>query len=451
MDYRIDVQNPFLSALQGYQQGVQILAQEQAIQQKQAAFDQQKQMQADLSAFAQKSNKTAEDYRRLMTMYPEITQQINMDLSRYNEAQRENKINQLLPVYAALKTKNVDQAKNLIDEYKAAAENSGDTQQAKMLDILKQQIEIEPTGALTSSRLFLYGAMGEDAFLRMDENTRAGNETVARSEILPDGTTIMSTSLGNIIVRSASGETLTGKAAQDAILKARQYGVDLENLKTSAREKGKLDIQNELKAMIEEKVSEAKAKGKGKEDLATDIINRGYSASETLPTLNRSLELLDSVKTSPFANVVRRSKALFGVEGANEGELSYNLSMSVLQQLRPIFGAAFTAKEGESLTKISQGFGKSTDVNKRLIRQIKNLATNSAKRAIIRAERRGDKDTADEIRQMMSQVLPEAEQQPSTVEQTAPAEQTATNPKTGQKIVFRNGQWLDMATGQPIK
>jgi hypothetical protein len=104
-----------------------------------------------------------------MTQYPEISKQINQSLSMYNEEQRQNKIDQLLPVYAALRSNNIDQAKSLIDEYRIAAENSGDSQQAKTLDLLKQQIDIEPKGALTSSRLFLYGAMGEDAFLKMDD------------------------------------------------------------------------------------------------------------------------------------------------------------------------------------------------------------------------------------------------------------------------------------------
>ena len=407
VDYRIDFQNPFIAGLQGFQAAQQMTLQQQQIQQQRQAQQRQAQMQQDLADFSSIQGKSPEDYRRMMMKYPELSKQIEQSMSMYNDEQRQNKINQLLPVYAALKSDNVDQAKGLIDEYQLAAENTGDSQQAKTLELLKQQIDIEPKGALTSSRLFLYGAMGEDAFLKMDQATRPGNEIVSKSDILSDGTTIMATSLGNIVVKNAQGQTLTGQAAADAIQKARQYGIDLEEKKTSAREEGKLTIQNELKAMIEEKVAEAKAKGKGKEDLATDIINRGYSAAETLPTLNRSIELLESVKTGPFENAVRRAKGLFGVEGGDEGELSYNLSMAVLQQLKPIFGAAFTAREGESLMKISQGFGKSPEVNKRLIRQIKNLATNSAKRAIRRAERREDYETAEEIRDLMGQMLAE--------------------------------------------
>jgi glycerol-3-phosphate cytidylyltransferase-like family protein len=407
MDYRIDIQNPFMAGLQGFQAAQQMTLQQQQLQQQRSAQQRQAQMQKDLADFSAKQGKQPEDYRRMMTQYPEISKQINQSLSMYNEEQRQNKIDQLLPVYAALRSNNVDQAKGLIDEYRIAAENSGDSQQAKTLDLLKQQMDIEPKGALTSSRLFLYGAMGENAFLKMDQATKPGNEIVSKSDILPDGTTIMATSLGNLIVKNAQGQTLTGQDAADAIRNARKFGIDLEEKKTAAREEGKLSIQNELKAMVEEKVSEAKARGKGTEDLATDIINRGYSAAETLPTLNRGIELLESVKTGPFENVVRRAKGLFGVEGGDEGELSYNLSMSVLQQLRPIFGAAFTAREGESLMKISQGFGKSPEVNKRLLKQIKNLATNAAKRAILRANRRGDTDTAEEIRSLMGEMLGE--------------------------------------------
>lgn len=425
-DYSIDFQNPFIAGLKGFQAVQQMSLQQQQIQAQRQAQQRQGQMQRDLADFSARQGKTPEDYRRIMMKYPELSKQIQQNLSMYSEEQRQNKINQLLPVYAALKSDNVDQAKSLIDEYRVAAANSGDSQQAKTLELLNQQIDIEPKGALTSSRLFLYGAMGEDAFLKMDEATRPGNETVSKSDILPDGTTIMATSLGNLIVKNAQGETLTGPAAAEAIKKAKEYGIDIEEKKTSAREQGKLTIQNELKALIEEKVAEAKAKGKGKEELATDIINRGYSAAETLPTLNRSLELLATTRTGPFENVVRRAKGLFGVEGGNEGELSYNLSMSVLQQLKPIFGAAFTAREGESLMKISQGFGKSYDVNVRLLKQVKNLAVNSAKRAIRRAEKRGDTDTAEDIRRLMGEMLGEETPTPTgTEQQTTPLTQQA--------------------------
>jgi hypothetical protein len=168
MDYRIDIQNPFMAGLQGFQAAQQMTLQQQQLQQQRAAQQRQAQMQQDLADFSAKQGKQPEDYRRMMTQYPEISKQINQSLSMYNEEQRQNKINQLLPVYAALRSNNVDQAKGLIDEYRIAAENSGDSQQAKTLDLLKQQIDIEPKGALTSSRLFLYGAMGEDAFLKMD-------------------------------------------------------------------------------------------------------------------------------------------------------------------------------------------------------------------------------------------------------------------------------------------
>ena len=141
----------------------------------------------------------------------------------------------------------------------------------------------------------------------------------------------------------------------------------------------------------------ARTQATGSEERAQGIINQGQDAANSTAVLRRSLALLDRVATGGFNRVALATKKLFGVEGGDEGELSANLGKAVLSQLRATFGAAFTAKEGESLKQIEAGFGSSVDTNKRLLNNALAIAENSAQKAIRRAELRGDYETADEI------------------------------------------------------
>lgn len=144
-------------------------------------------------------------------------------------------------------------------------------------------------------------------------------------------------------------------------------------------------------------IAAARTQGTEQEGRAQNIITEGLAAADSTAVIRRSLELLDRVETGGFNRVALASKKLFGVEGADEGELSANLGKAVLAQLRQTFGAAFTAQEGESLKAIEAGFSSSVETNKRLLNNALTIAERSAQRAIRRAEIRGDYETSDEI------------------------------------------------------
>jgi hypothetical protein len=159
----------------------------------------------------------------------------------------------------------------------------------------------------------------------------------------------------------------------------------------------------------EGEIAAQRAQATGSEERAQDVINKGMDAANSTAVLRRSLELLNRVETGGFNRVSLAAKKLFGVEGGDEGELSANLGKAVLSQLRATFGAAFTAKEGESLKQIEAGFGSSVDTNKRLLNNALTIAEESAKKAIRRAELRGDFETADEIEEALQFNLAEIE------------------------------------------
>lgn len=140
----------------------------------------------------------------------------------------------------------------------------------------------------------------------------------------------------------------------------------------------------------------------GEESRASTLIKEGVSAAQSTATLRRGIELLGMVKTGGFAAAAQKAKNIFGIESANEGELSNSLSKAVLSQLRETFGAAFTAQEGRQLTNIEAKFGKSVEANKRLLAQALKIAERKAKRARAAALKRGDQATVNDIDDLLT-------------------------------------------------
>lgn len=126
-------------------------------------------------------------------------------------------------------------------------------------------------------------------------------------------------------------------------------------------------------------------------------INEGIEAVKGIPLLRRGLALLERVETGGFDAAALRARQLFGIEGADEGELTANLGKAVLAQLKPLFGAAFTKEEGDRLIGISAGFNKSPANNKRLLRQALLVFQNAADRGLSSAKKLGDIDSQQDI------------------------------------------------------
>jgi hypothetical protein len=154
--------------------------------------------------------------------------------------------------------------------------------------------------------------------------------------------------------------------------------------KETAEEKRAADVV----AAGEKKTAEEEAKKR--EAREQGFIDRGIAAADSTANVRRSIALLDEVETGGIDAVATRIRSIFGVEGADEGELSANLGKAVLSQLRETFGAQFTAAEGERLERIEAGFGRSPATNKRLLNNVLTLMERLAKRGMSAAEDRRD-------------------------------------------------------------
>ena len=170
----------------------------------------------------------------------------------------------------------------------------------------------------------------------------------------------------------------------------------------------------EYRADVAAREQEAKEKKKGEYTRWNTQMDEGLKAADGIPILRRSLTLLNNgVKTGGWDSIKLKVSNAFGVTGEDEAELSANLGRAVLSQLRSIFGAAFTEREGARLEFIEANFGKSTKGNIRLLEQLEKLAIREAERGIQAAESAGDKVRAKQIRESMDfSVEPDQDQKP---------------------------------------
>ena len=208
---------------------------------------------------------------------------------------------------------------------------------------------------------------------------RAG---VQSSQILPDGTVHMVMSDGSTRTVAPDGNEVGGGDASGAIRSAQEYGVDLQRRRAEGRSAGS-------------------ATGKGNTERLQTTVNEGVHSAKGMAILRRSIALLDEVKTGGIDAALMRAKSMFGIEAANEAELSANLGRTVLSQLRSVFGAQFTEREGARLEKIEASFGKSIEGNKRLLRQTLRMAEREAKRALDAAIELKDFHAAADIQALM--------------------------------------------------
>lgn len=163
----------------------------------------------------------------------------------------------------------------------------------------------------------------------------------------------------------------------------------------------------------------AEVTGKGKAARQQVHINKGIIAADNMVSLKRVQLLLLTEKTGGFHAMSLKAKQLFGIESANEAELSNKLGKAVLAQLKTIFGTAFSEGEGRLLQDMEAGYGKSTEGNKRLIERSIIATEKRAMRGIKAAESAGDLEAADIIRKGLIFTLePEEETKKEGEEET---------------------------------
>lgn len=136
------------------------------------------------------------------------------------------------------------------------------------------------------------------------------------------------------------------------------------------------------------------------------IITDSLDAAKSVPNLKASLVLLNGiVDTGGFAGIGLRLRNTLGIGSGDEAELAYNLRKNVLQALKPTFGAAFTAREGDLLREIEASEDKSTEGNIRLLNNLLKAIEIDVEMGRARAIEQGDSATVRDLDAFMSAQL----------------------------------------------
>ncbi len=100
------------------------------------------------------------------------------------------------------------------------------------------------------------------------------------------------------------------------------------HLKIKRGEKPSLDEKlkyEESKAGIKEDSAISTARKKSANERRQGYIDSGVTSADNLQSVNRSLDLLNSIKTGGIDNALIRARQTLGIESADEAELSYEL------------------------------------------------------------------------------------------------------------------------------
>ena len=249
--------------------------------------------------------------------------------------------------------------RKLLDLY-----NSGGAQ--VVMDALRGTVEIGITTTDSKGNAFLSDPLGRqlkqaqlDSLIDPAKNK---NFSVQSSEIFSDGSILTVGKGGGRNVINAEGVELKGKDAKAHFAKIKKNEI------AHKRELKKLEVDAAL--------SKERAKGlvaREKED-----ISNGVSAAQSIPVLMRADKLLDMVGTGKPQEALLWGKKMLGIESGDSAELENLLGKAIVKQLKPIFGGSFSVGEGDWLKSMSADWGRSTEGNRRLVRQGLALANKRA-------------------------------------------------------------------------
>jgi hypothetical protein len=388
-----------------------------------AAQQKQQALNESIANLNEIENPTAAEYTKVTSLLPkEQADSLRANWELRSKEYQANLLQSAGQTLAAFTAK-PEVAMNLLRERAESERNSGNEADADFLDRLVSVAEIDPKLAKQTLGIMISSMPGGDKVIdsiRRAQGPRAGASAKAFAPV-----TLVNESTGEKIPHIPTFDPSTGKAKLEP--------ADLPEGFTLSKETAVEKRQAEI-ATVGAKEG-AKITGKGQAKRLQDTIETGVVSSEGLANLKRARTLLDTVKTGGINAASLRAKQLFGVEGADEGELSNRLGKSVLAQLRQTFGAAFTAQEGASLARIEAGFGKSPAANKKLIDQLIKMVAKKSNQGIAAAVEAEDFTTAALIKENMAFSLDDAE--PETA---APLPETTTsipvtrlkfNPETG--------------------
>ena len=180
------------------------------------------------------------------------------------------------------------------------------------------------------------------------------------------------------------------------------YGPDGQLITDPTQKSAALELARKEGIAYEGDVARSKGLGGADADRVNAAMESGIQAAQTIPDLEDALNLLDTIDTGGFNELGFRMRRILGVTPRDEADLIYLLNKNVLSQLKNIFGAAFTAKEGDLLRDIEAGSGQSTEANKALVGRALDALKERAARGRMYAQDNGNEVVVRDITNSMN-------------------------------------------------
>jgi len=224
------------------------------------------------------------------------------------------------------------------------------------------------------------------------------------------------------------------------------------------REKRLAELDNQKRDMVKELWRDIDSQlGSFRE---ADVANRkmqkiSKAAEKGSPAAQLSL-IFNFMKVNDPGSVVREgefdtaAKAKAFLEKVDNGQIKVNADAAPgLAWLRQVaFGQKMTDTQVRDFMATSNNLFSAQQQNAdMIIRDILDRANSEG----LSPERVIGKERYAEWQKRQDKEKPQQQAQPQQTGAAETAQVTATNPQTGQKIIFVNGQWLDMQTRQPLQ
>lgn len=254
IDYTLDVMNPFQAALQGYNQGTIIAANQDALDakrleesRKQQQFLAQQLQQKDMYEFSLIPNKTYDDFVNFTTRYPQLTEQYKKSWEIMDTGQKQQSLGTAAQVMSAIKTGNPSVAQEILEDQAKAYENSGQKESAFNMRRMKGLISKDPNSIYSS--LGLFGAsVSPDEFATMMDKM---GTNIRADQMLP--------------------YEITESKAKTGLVKAQTQGQTIENTYKPQQLQGSIDqTQSQIAVNYATIENMAERLGLDKDKLATE-------------------------------------------------------------------------------------------------------------------------------------------------------------------------------------
>jgi hypothetical protein len=263
IDYTVDVQNPFESALGGFKLGAGIAEIQAAQQSREAA----KTAQTELANLFKNPNATATDYARVTAFLPkDQAATVLSGFEAQTKEQQQNTLRQGTQVYTAIKSGNLPVAEMQLKEQATALRNTGREKEAQGFDDLSNLIRLNPTGAQTTIALTIAGLPGGKDFLENADKALSTQRAEAlQPSVLKEAIAKADKAVADATTAQQTAKNAPEKAAADAALataqanKAKVEAEFAERQQLAILEKSNWDVKN-LKSQISDRSAQLNLK-----------------------------------------------------------------------------------------------------------------------------------------------------------------------------------------------